>query len=30
MAEEVGASETAEARLLEAGVALDVTGLRLA
>jgi hypothetical protein len=30
MAEEVGASETAEARLLEAGVALDVTGHRLA
>jgi HD superfamily phosphodiesterase len=30
MAEEVAASETAEARLLEAGVALDVTGHRLA
>ena len=30
MAAEVGASETAEARLLHAGVALDVTGHRLA
>lgn len=30
MAAEVGASETAEARLLEGGVALDVTGHRLA